>query len=396
MEEPDRPAAPARPASTPTTRRSTHLSVKDQRWIQVEADVYDAHVRWALLRYLGIFEATGLQPPKFGLSAAGRRVAGNQRRVMSEELGIGYASLLSGSWLIPDTAFGSNTVTAVDIDLLLAGIDGNLRTVQVGIRRPDYLIVGRDSSSNVKLGLLECKGTKSRHYAVKQLAAASEQLAGVTINSQTLPGLAVSSIVGGRMIEYRAVQRGPGGRAEQISSGDPMPSGQDSVYLADTALDFMSADEVPHFSSADESVADAGSFVDGLRAITGPALATSWSLLADLSGNEEAVSRWRTSRARDQIPRGRRPRVERLGPNGSRVRGVSSVLSLPGGQLEATISVVDYVDEALSNGDAAAILAAQDQAAAEQQGRSARIALASDDAVAAYGRDGSALLLQPR
>ncbi|WFE56577.1 hypothetical protein [Micromonospora sp. WMMD712] len=56
---------------------------------QYQTDLYEAHRHWSLLRYLGLFDAD--PDGQLCLSSAGRRIVGSQRRVTSEELGIGFA-----------------------------------------------------------------------------------------------------------------------------------------------------------------------------------------------------------------------------------------------------------------------------------------------------------------
>jgi len=54
----------------------------------ISDDVYDWYRHWGWLRYLGIFDHH--PDGTLGLSAAGLGVRANQRRVMSEDLGVGF------------------------------------------------------------------------------------------------------------------------------------------------------------------------------------------------------------------------------------------------------------------------------------------------------------------
>lgn len=188
-----------------------------------EADVYDAHAQWGLLRYLGVFDIAGRD---IALSPAGRRIVGNQRRVFSEEMGIGFAVCLARGW----SAIGMPTPGAVmvlDVDVLLDPASGgmSLPEITVGSRRPDYVLVNA-GAGQVRLALLECKGTKVRSYVPKQLATASEQLGDFRVGGVQVPGLAVGSLVANDTVEYFAVQRPP----------DPNGSGGDRVPLHDEVL----------------------------------------------------------------------------------------------------------------------------------------------------------------
>lgn len=351
------------------------------------SDVHDVHAWWALLRYLGVFEALDGAPSCLGLSDAGRRIIGNQRRVLSEELGIGFGTLLAEKWMAANNPFSTRTIQVVDVDVLLGSpLWASLVASLVGERRPDYLLVAQDPHSRrQRLAVVECKGTRTRGYAPKQLASAAEQLAGLVVDGRAWPGLAVSSVVADHVVEYLAVQLLPAAR-----SAAPTEYG---VRVMDLTAEYPTVD-VPPFSSAAEAETRERQVDGSAVALTGTALATAWATLADLAGNEQGVDRWSPARLRDPTARTPRPRQERRGPGGAIVRGVSNLLTLPGGQLEVVLGVLDHVDDALTSGDSDSIIEAQAAANAERldrlpdEGR--------EDAVAAYGSDGSALLLLPR
>jgi hypothetical protein len=148
-------------------------------------DLLDMYLHWALARYIGLFEhhSEGSSLPALTLSEAGQRIKGNQRRVTSEEMGIGFGALLANYWFERTGAAGL-PVGIVDVDAALddryifAG--GSRHAVRAtGDRRPDYLLVAPDPSSRrrYRVRALECKGTSSSiGYAVRQLASATEQL----------------------------------------------------------------------------------------------------------------------------------------------------------------------------------------------------------------------------
>lgn len=362
-----------------------------------EADVHDAHAQWALLRYLGVFDIDGRD---IALSPAGRRIVGNQRRVFSEEMGIGFAVCLARRWSVIGTST-PGSVMVLDVDVLLdpAGGGAFLPAVTVGSRRPDYVLVNADAGQ-VRLALLECKGTKIRSYVPRQLAAASEQLADLRIDGVELPGLAVGSLLANDTVEYFAVQRQPDPTGSQ---GDSFPAHGDVLHpwtLEDlpAAASYWSDPFIVRAVDPFGSAAEARSRISAPRepgeVLAAPVLAASWGVLADLAGNDVAVRRWADAAER-VVPRRPRPRDEFAAPDGSLIRGVSNIVTLPGGRLEVVLGVLDYIDDALSNGDSDDILRAQRTSAANR-GRIQRAAEVDVSAgVIAHGDDGSVLLLRP-
>lgn len=336
------------------------------------------------------------------------RTVGNQRRILSEDLGVGFATLLSRSWQLPGVGAGPVSVKLADVDMVLAYRLRGHGVKPVGGRRPDYLVIMQGAGSATTIGLLECKGTRVRNYGHQQLATASEQLAGLLVDGGRVPGLAISTEVADDAIRYRAVQRLP--HPELYDRG----GGEDESFLAAPAVPAAGltvTEEVPVFSSLWDEAFQANLSAGGATALVTPALAASWASLADLSGNEEALDRWRPSDAYERQMRGLparrrapRPRGIYRGPDGRPVRGVANVLGLPGGRLEVVLGALVEVDDALTSGDSATILRTQAQAVAERLRRAEnRVEFAVDvetgddvdGEVAAYGSDGSALLLRP-
>jgi hypothetical protein len=139
----------------------------------------------------------------------------------------------------------------------------------------------------------------------------------------------------------------------------------------------------------------------GLEGVGAATLAASWSNVADFGANDDAFERWvgpsRRRRARD-VRRQRREFVD----GDLRIHGTSNVIALPGGQLEAVLGVLDYVDDALTSGGSADILRAQarakSQAAADLEARSQAAGLDDNElqteSVTAIGPDGSVLVLR--
>lgn len=361
-----------------------------------EADVHDAHAQWALLRYLGVFDIDGRD---IALSPAGRRIVGNQRRVFSEEMGIGFAVCLARRWSVVETST-PGSVMVLDVDVLLDQASGgmSLPEVTVGSRRPDYVLVNA-GAGQVRLALLECKGTKIRSYVPRQLASASEQLGDFRVGGVQLPGLAVGSLLANDTVEYFAVQRLPdsnGSGSDRPAHGDVLHPWTLEDLPAETSYrsDPFVVRAVDPFDSAAEARTRTSALREPGEILTAPVLAASWGVLADLAGNDVAVRRWADAAER-VVPRGPRPRDEFAAPDGSTIRGVSNIVTLPGGRLEVVLGVLDYVDDALTNGNSDDILRAQRASAADRLRMQRATEVDVSEGVIAHGDDGAVLLLRP-
>lgn len=354
---------------------------------QYSEDVYGVHQWWALFRYLGVFDE---RKRGLALSAAGRGVAGNQRRVLSEELGIAFAVCLAKDWWKIRRGAADRTLV-VDVDHLLNSPLASMASVAVEGRRPDYLLVALGPDADVVApALLECKGTKSRRHVTTQLASACDQIAGLTVGGQELPGLAVSTLLGSGAVEYFALQRSPRDRRSKVAEHQFNHMLVTQLPVDDWPAVSLSG-QSDAFSSIDEARFRASRTPDSLSALVEPALAASWGVLADLAGNERAARRWSTS---GNVPPGRipRPRDTFSAPDGGVIVGDSNVVPLPDGRLRIVVGVLAEVDEALAAGDSSEIVRAQ-RTAADDRRRDDVAAADVAGGVAAYGDDGSALLL---
>jgi hypothetical protein len=126
-------------------------------------DLLDMYMHWALVRYIGLFEHRddGKADPALGISEPGQRIRSNQRRVTSEEMGIGFGALLASRWFAQAGAVGL-PIGIVDVDAALADryifAGGSRHSVRaVADRRPDYLLIAPDPESR-------------RRYRVRALA----------------------------------------------------------------------------------------------------------------------------------------------------------------------------------------------------------------------------------
>lgn len=352
-----------------------------------QADVYDVHAHWGLLRYLGVFDSrSSAAGDQVHLSDAGRRVVGNQRRVLSEELGIGFSVLLAESWSKSQSG-SSSTPRVVDIDVALqdaaVSVGGLARTVaQTGSSRPDYILLSDESTrrGRFRVSVLESKGTKSKPNRLPQLARASTQLTGVQVGGRVPPGLAVSTVLGDGAVTYSALQTAPIPRL----ATHPSPASEGTEVELDV-------------ERIEESDLGFGMDIDDARAdlLVAAALKSSWASLGDYSGNDAAFRRWAPRVLRRKYDRGadaQRTRQSVRTAGGTELVGVATVLTLPGGQLDAFMGLDSRVDEALTFGRSEDVLAVQEQLRAEDvRGRAAR---ERSDEVVALAEDGAGLIFR--
>ncbi|WP_173154311.1 hypothetical protein [Phytohabitans suffuscus] len=359
---------------------------------QYQVDLYDVHAHWGLLRYLGLF-AVG-SGRSLVLSAAGRRIVGNQRRVTSEELGIGFAVYLAEAWT-QNRRLGTSTVRTVDIDVALASgsiSTGGLRLLveQTGVKRPDYLLISESLGrrGRFSVALLECKGTKTRPYAIHQLAQAAIQLGSMVVDGRCPSGLAVSTVVAQDSISYYALQHRPDRAAKRPTADANLPSSAEDDEL-EIDLGDVSIDDLPEVDLERAGPVD-------LRRFTATALRGSWATLADLAGNDQAFHRWAPTVMRDRLGRitADRPQRVRYSVDGIDIVGVRNAISLPGGQLDAVLGVEANLDQALTTGNPTDVLDAQQEIVRRelryQQWERRR------PSVISIADDGSALVLNPR
>ena len=231
-----------------------------------EDDLHDMYMQWGLLRYLGFFEHGECEDkkiPPLGVSKAGCRVAGAQRRVTSEELGVGFGVVLARRWF-RDALGPGVPIGFIDVDAYISGsgFGGSIRS--------DYLLIAPDSAKAdcYRVRLLECKGTQEEPVARGQIRKAVRQL-GSPIILPLPDGIAVSSVTYGDQVCCFAVETCGEGEA----SYQPNWKAKDVRWGTG---DLNWSDEKGGFLAA------------ALREI--------WSRLADFGGNVEAHSAWSSPR----------------------------------------------------------------------------------------------------
>jgi hypothetical protein len=354
-----------------------------------ESSVYDVYASWAVLRYIGVFDRGSKESCL--LSEAGRRISGKQRSVLSEDIGIGMSAILAGAWLVGRDG-RSDAVELVDVDVLLAAGNPWLTQAAGSSRRPDYLVMRKESRA-VKIGFLECKGSRAPGQGVKQLGSAYDQLGALLVDGRPVRGLAVAATVADGGVRYAAIERMPPTLDED---GDPL---RVAAVPHEWVESWVTADGeyvIPEFGSPAEvaGIANRSTMGAPVEVSVATALTTSWSAIADLAANEDALVRWEGSNRPNRLRDGRRQRQE-FEVGGLRARGTANSVALPGGRLEASLGVLDYVDDALTSGSSADILGAQDRARNDARLVEASLdAAIGGDRVAAVGPDGSALVLR--
>jgi hypothetical protein len=299
-------------------------------------DLLDLYLQWGRLRYLGFFELTS--DGVLCVSEPGRGVVGNQRRVTSEELGIGFGALLGQRWFERSGVAGE-VIRVVDIDVAFrdgARVGGERYPVKkAGVRRPDYLLLADDASvpSRYRVRALECKGTKYPAHAIQQLASAVEQLGGITVDGRVPAGVAVSTILADNGLRYLALD----------PQDEDEPSYEVRAERVRQMRGFRIADNTRDVDSRD--LVDAG-------------LPGSWAMLADFAGNLPAVERWAPRVMRQRLDRRPRDRPYYETPYGT-ARGTSATFAFEGQRLTVRCGVEASLDQQLSNGDLGAVLEVQ-------------------------------------
>jgi hypothetical protein len=304
-------------------------------------DLLDEYARWGFLRYLGFFDVAnhGDPVPELKISEAGGRIAGNQRRVVSEEIGIAFGSLLATTWFASTTAANA-PISIVDIDAALDDryvFSGGARHAvrSVSTVRPDYLLIAQDPSERgrYRIRALECKGTKTPDYAIRQLAKALRQLGGITVDGRVPAGLATSMVISDSGLSYIAI--------------DPADEEEPSYDVR-----LGNFDEVRSFRLGQDRANRSS-----LELVSG-AVSASWATLADFGGNLGAVERWAPEIMRRRLDRRSRDRVSFETPFGT-ARGTSATFILAGRQFTVRLGIDTTIDQRLDQGAAESIMEAQ-------------------------------------
>lgn len=280
--------------------------------LNYERTVLDVYMQWALARYIGAFDVAASRASRWGglsrleLSDAGRRVVGNQRRVFSEDVGIGLASLLARRWFA--SAHPGYDLDLVDIDVAIAS---RLIAAPPGART-DYLVVAPDRATGrvLLLGIVEAKGSESRANALRQIATGAGQLEATTVRRRSVPGL---------------VSVAQSGRADL------------RYYLALVEPDepWLPVDLGP------------------ARGATMALLNTAWAKIADFGDDPELYSRVAPKSLKDRRPsvsRSAQTEKSRVEVAGREYEGAEALIPLPGGRLRVFLGAETRLLGALREG----------------------------------------------
>jgi hypothetical protein len=306
--------------------RVTALTVPD--------DVFAFYQNWSWLRYLGAFDY--LQNPKrLSLDeTALQSVHANQRRVLSEELGVGFGVLIAEEWCRAMGAVGAIRTTDVDKVLRESRMRPQLTQVSGSTRQADYLMQYQSPTvaSADESRLLETKGTTSRSNAISQLSHATTQIASLLLGGEALQGIAISTVATTKGIKFLAID--PEGEIK------PWRPSQEAINRAKT--------KAPSFSETN------GTYELVKDEFLSSAVVTTNASLADFAGLNEVTKVWLPE---DTVLQSRRNRgtgqLKRLQVGDVDFVGHEFVLPAPGstGDLKVFQGVSRDIEEALRSGD---------------------------------------------
>lgn len=284
-----------------------------------------AAVPWAFLRYLAYFDE---KAGALTVGPEGRSLVGTQRRVASEELGVGFSLFVGRRWLQSKFhSVSSSAISVADVEQVLAGRSRTISAIPGRKRRPDWILSVQDPSRRfaVRNYLLESKGAKEVGTVRAQLAGAAIQLNGVGVHGRAPMGLAVSTVSGSGRIKYFAVDPG-----EEPDPVEIEPSNLEA-FVRDGAQE--TAGGRPEF---DQRYFAASSVY--------------WSMfgLADFARNDNAAE-WLGETSRDYEDADDRVRSHETGAGP--VDGVRRRWRVPGGSLSIVLGVNSEINEALTRRD---------------------------------------------
>ena len=340
-------------------------------------DVLALNQAWSWLRYLGAFDHRG-DPPSLTLHrGALRGVRANQRRVVSEELGVGFGILLAEHWC--QSLGAPSSVDVVDVDNILGSPSTfpNWAQAAGSRRQPDYLLQYQDpaNSTQYQSRLLETKGTVARSNATGQLARASTQLASLHLDGNPVQGVAIVTVSNSDDLSYLAI--------------DP-EAGRSSWAPDDSRIDAAKY-ETPVMRRQDGLLfANRDEFLSSARVAANASL-------AEFAGLDHVKDQWIRGERRESTGRKRRePKSASL--DHSDYFGVE--FTLPVGNGEGTVTVFQGVHtdvaSALETGKEGLVRQAQDkfrEANPPEKRRAAEGHLSEERAVTSVSGEGAILRL---
>lgn len=341
--------------------------------LTIEDDVYAVYKHWGWIRYLGAFGHGG-SPPQLSLDlGALRHVHANQRRVMSEDLGVGFGVLLAEEWCRAMGATG--TIRTTDVDKALRDNQGfpGLAQAPGARKQPDYLLQYSSSgaASVLESRLLETKGTVNSGNGIAQLAHAMTQLTSLVLDGGTPQGIAISTVSTTSGVSYLAVD--PEGES------DPWTPEESTIDKAKTNRPTIRGREEALYVNRDEFFASA--------------TVTANATLADFAGLDEITAAWLPEDSILQSRRRPRPAKEIPLDIGT-YTGVEFSISAPGsdGSLTVFQGVERGVEEALRSGNDERVREAQQRFSSAVDARSVTTSQEPSDREAVAVSDEGAIL----
>lgn len=310
--------------------------------LTIEDDVYAVYKHWGWLRYLGAFGHEGSRPHLTLDQGALRHVHANQRRVMSEDLGVGFGVLLAEEWCRAMGAAGPIRTTDVDKALRDDTTFPALAQAPGARRQPDYVLqyTGPAGTSALESRLLETKGTVNAGNAITQLAHATTQLASILLDGQTLQGIAISTVSTTNGVTFHAV--------DPEGDSPPWSPEEGKIDNAKTRRPSVRDSDGVLYVSREEFLASA--------------TVTANATLADFAGLDEITAKWLPE---DKVfqSRRRRSNTKRISLDIGDYSGVEFSISTPGndGHLTVFQGVNREVEEALNSGKDEQVREAQDR-----------------------------------
>lgn len=237
-----------------------------------------AHIAsyWSFIKYIDAFDVTPGQKPTLRLSQSASSATLNQRRVISEELGMAFGVAVAELWC--GTLSPGATFRAIDIDHILADIAAPPYARQIRQRgsRPDFLLESTAPEGAMTYRLLETKGSVNRHYALtSQLRQAMGQLTSLEIDGGIPQGLAVATVATADSIECIALD--PADHEIRFEKRDFMPEEQREPLVIIPPRKPDAKREMIAVPLAD---------------LAKKATAASYSSLAQFAGMDEVADRW--------------------------------------------------------------------------------------------------------
>src|ERR1043166_4633629 len=139
---------------------------------------------WAYFRYLWAFEIPlpNVNKPILRLSQAARQIDFHQKGLLSDQIGVGMAAVLLGTYL--DAPLAADVTVAMDDPAWPIELQYDTS--------PDYLFF---NATQTKLFIVECKGTQtSRYSSLEQLCRGTEQVPSLIFtDGRTPPSLVVAT-----------------------------------------------------------------------------------------------------------------------------------------------------------------------------------------------------------